>query len=72
MPGFDQTGPGGRGPRTGRGWGYCVQPVRPAAAEGLPEGSAASGEPSDQPGDLCRPRGGHPRCLCGRRLGPPW
>ncbi|HHX96240.1 MAG TPA: DUF5320 domain-containing protein [Clostridia bacterium] len=23
MPGFDGTGPVGRGPRSGRGWGYC-------------------------------------------------
>ncbi|MDI6718096.1 MAG: DUF5320 domain-containing protein [Methanomicrobiales archaeon] len=23
MPGFDRTGPLGRGPRTGRGMGYC-------------------------------------------------
>ena len=27
MPGFDGTGPGGRGPMTGRGMGYCAVPV---------------------------------------------
>jgi hypothetical protein len=26
MPGFDRTGPWGRGPMTGRGRGYCVSP----------------------------------------------
>ena len=32
MPGFDGTGPGGRGPMTGRGMGYCVVPVGDVAA----------------------------------------
>jgi hypothetical protein len=27
MPGFDRTGPRGLGPMTGRGLGYCVEPV---------------------------------------------
>lgn len=28
MPGFDGTGPLGRGPMTGRGRGYCVMPIQ--------------------------------------------
>jgi len=28
MPGFDGTGPEGRGPLTGRGFGYCVMPTK--------------------------------------------
>ncbi|MGD8253356.1 MAG: DUF5320 domain-containing protein [Syntrophobacterales bacterium] len=28
MPRFDGTGPGGRGPMTGKGRGYCAMPVR--------------------------------------------
>ncbi|MBN2333393.1 MAG: DUF5320 domain-containing protein [Deltaproteobacteria bacterium] len=27
MPGFDGSGPRGMGPMTGRGMGYCVQPM---------------------------------------------
>lgn len=27
MPGFDGTGPRGQGPLTGRGLGYCVEPI---------------------------------------------
>ena len=27
MPGFDGTGPAGMGPMTGRGMGYCAQPI---------------------------------------------
>ena len=27
MPNFDGTGPGGKGPITGCGWGYCVIPI---------------------------------------------
>ena len=27
MPGFDETGPRGLGPMTGRGLGYCVVPI---------------------------------------------
>ena len=42
MPGFDGTGPAGRGPFTGRGRGYCVarmpetaeEPVRGVAGRG--------------------------------------
>ena len=29
MPGFDRTGPDGRGPMTGRGLGYCAGNVQP-------------------------------------------
>lgn len=29
MPGFDGTGPWGRGPMTGRGTGYCVEYYHP-------------------------------------------
>ena len=29
MPGFDGTGPGGMGPRTGGGFGYCAPVERP-------------------------------------------
>ncbi|MDZ7838037.1 MAG: DUF5320 domain-containing protein [Actinomycetota bacterium] len=27
MPGFDGTGPAGKGPLTGRGAGYCIMPA---------------------------------------------
>ena len=30
MPGFDGTGPGGMGPMTGGGRGFCTTPLRPA------------------------------------------
>ena len=33
MPRFDGTGPRGRGPLSGRGWGYCVD--RPARGYGF-------------------------------------
>ncbi len=33
MPGFDGTGPTGKGPRTGGGFGYC--PPGPGASPGL-------------------------------------
>lgn len=33
MPGFDGTGPGGVGPMTGRGGGYCIRHV----SAGTPE-----------------------------------
>lgn len=32
MPRFDGTGPGGRGPMTGRGMGYCAMPVGDVAS----------------------------------------
>jgi hypothetical protein len=32
MPGFDGTGPAGRGPFTGRGEGYCAVPLDRAGA----------------------------------------
>lgn len=34
MPGFDGTGPGGQGPMTGGGRGFCAEPVsgRPAGS----------------------------------------
>ena len=32
MPGGDQTGPQGEGPRTGRGLGYCADNVQPGYA----------------------------------------
>ena len=31
MPGFDGTGPGGRGPMSGRGMGYCAVPMEEGA-----------------------------------------
>lgn len=31
MPGFDGTGPRGKGPLTGRGMGYCAIPLRDTA-----------------------------------------
>lgn len=33
MPGGDKTGPEGRGPRTGRGAGYCAGNDQPGFAE---------------------------------------
>ena len=30
MPGYDQKGPGGQGPRTGGGFGFCGAPAREA------------------------------------------
>jgi hypothetical protein len=41
MPGFDGTGPRGRGPMTGRGMGYCVKPVGELVA--LRAGAGAGG-----------------------------
>ena len=34
MPGFDGTGPGGQGPRTGGGFGWCPPGAGPAAGAG--------------------------------------
>jgi hypothetical protein len=51
MPGFDRTGPGGQGPRTGRGQGHCGKPGREVPASntdyGVPYneyGSSPQGE----------------------------
>jgi len=38
MPGFDGTGPSGRGPMTGRGMGYCAIPL---GAGNQPESAVA-------------------------------
>ncbi|MCL6447359.1 MAG: DUF5320 domain-containing protein [Armatimonadetes bacterium] len=34
MPGFNGTGPFGSGPMTGRGYGYCISRIEPAAGFG--------------------------------------
>ncbi len=44
MPGFDGTGPGGRGARTGRGMGRC-----PPVGTVIPEEGAAAGEQETVP-----------------------
>ncbi len=36
MPGGDRTGPEGRGPRTGRGAGYCAGNDEPGSTESGP------------------------------------
>ena len=38
MPGGDRTGPGGYGPRTGRGLGYCSEYSSPGFTRGAPRG----------------------------------
>jgi len=44
MPGFDGTGPLGQGPLTGRGRGYCIEPVK--SENSIPIGySGAQGYP---------------------------
>ena len=44
MPGFDGSGPLGRGARTGRGMGRC-----PPAGTGVPEEGAAAGSQENVP-----------------------
>ena len=39
MPGFDGTGPGGRGPMTGGGRGFCVMPYRSRGPYGYDMGA---------------------------------
>jgi hypothetical protein len=80
MPGFNGTGPMGRGPRTGWGRGYCAPP-RAAGTSTAPEDEevAQSANPEQQPpygqgypgGNYPvygRGRGGFPRG-CGRGFG---
>jgi hypothetical protein len=45
MPGYDRTGPWGRGPRTGGGFGFCSTPAQDAetAARGYGRGSGRGG-----------------------------
>ncbi|MFO8133244.1 MAG: DUF5320 domain-containing protein [Thermoplasmatota archaeon] len=38
MPAGDKTGPEGRGPRTGRGLGYCAGYDTPGYTKGMPRG----------------------------------
>jgi hypothetical protein len=46
MPGFDGTGPGGMGPLTGRGMGFCVLPQpSPAGVPYAPGALATPGAP---------------------------
>ena len=49
MPGFDRTGPEGRGPMTGRRLGYCATdrtaPVTEEGAEGTTPQAGAAGQP---------------------------
>ncbi len=43
MPGFDRTGPEGKGPLTGGGFGYCGTPNRRAGFYGVGRGGAPWG-----------------------------
>ena len=38
MPGGDRTGPEGRGPMTGRAFGYCAEYNSPGFTRGFPRG----------------------------------
>ena len=46
MPGFDGTGPAGRGPMTGRGRGFCVERI---AEEGDTNGETPLARPAGRP-----------------------
>ena len=59
MPGYDGTGPMGKGPMSGGGFGYCAQDT---AAAGMPRGAGRGGRPWG---------GGRGRCFGGGR-GPGW
>jgi hypothetical protein len=57
MPGFDGTGPGGQGARTGGGWGRCApSPGEPYPVRGIGQGGLPWG-------------GGRGRCWGGGRWG---
>ncbi|MBS3773031.1 MAG: DUF5320 domain-containing protein [Candidatus Thermoplasmatota archaeon] len=43
MPAGDKTGPEGRGPRTGRGLGYCAGYDTPGFTKGAPRGGGGYG-----------------------------
>jgi len=43
MPGGDRTGPEGRGPKTGRGAGYCAGNDQPGFTEPGPRGGGGFG-----------------------------
>jgi len=45
MPGYDGTGPRGRGPMTGRGRGYCLLKLSGGPDEPLSGFSGRSGDP---------------------------
>ena len=56
MPGFDRTGPNGRGPFTGKGFGYCAVELLPR--DGNPKKNEKSEEVFDMPrGDGTGPGG---------------
>ena len=61
MPGFDKTGPGGQGPRTGGGFGGCT--VDPKFLEGLRKKGIGVRSPSQGLG------GGRGRFGLGRGFG---
>jgi len=45
MPGYDGTGPKGRGPMTGRGGGYCILKLPGSTDESLSGFAGRSGYP---------------------------
>lgn len=47
MPGFDRTGPIGRGPMTGRGFGYCRTAYQPAQPQTTSSGENQTGVTSE-------------------------
>jgi hypothetical protein len=61
MPGFDGSGPRGRGPMTGRGEGYCVMVLPEPASMDVPHGFAGAG---GRPAGLARPATPRVRHAC--------
>ncbi|HNQ29795.1 MAG TPA: DUF5320 domain-containing protein [Methanolinea sp.] len=68
MPGFDGTGPSGRGPMTGWGRGRCMAYGVPAAAQGQAQVAAPFPPGYAPPAYYGLGRGGIPRG-CGRGFG---
>ncbi|NLZ30119.1 MAG: DUF5320 family protein [Methanomicrobiales archaeon] len=66
MPGFDGTGPGGQGPMTGGGFGYC----HPAAQRRWPPMRGYHAPYSPYPGPAYRRPGPGP--VYGYGYGPGW
>jgi hypothetical protein len=55
MPGYDGTGPRGRGPMTGRGGGFCILRISEASGEPVTGFAGISGRPVSASADKPRP-----------------